>query len=328
MKRSGVLAVLSISLSLAGWSATGQAQEAPKQFPAKPVRIVVPFAAGGALDVVGRLVADRLSPLWKQPILIDNRPGASGSVGAQYVAGSPPDGHTILFASTGMLQAAILYPALRIDPFNDFTPISRIVKAGVAFVVGPQAPVSTMAQYISLIRSRPAQFSYASFGAGTTSHIYGELLRSMEKLDLTHVAYRGEAVALIDVSGGSVTGGFVSTTSAASAAKGGRVKALAVTGTGRSNALQGVPTFQEIGLRGFESVGWFGWFAPSATPKALVEQIARDVNDALADPDVIRRIEAAGLDVVGSTPDEFAKVMRTDFDRWNFLINQLAIKVE
>ena len=305
-----------------------QAQDPARAFPARPVSIVVPFAAGGAIDVIGRLLSDRLSSVWKQPVLIVNRPGASGSIGAQQVAGSPPDGHTILFASTGLLQNVVLFPTLQIDPFRDFAPISEIVTSPVAFVVGSQSPATTIADYLSMVRGRTGQLSYGSFGAGTTSHIYGEQLKAVAKLDLTHVAYRGEAALLPDVISGTLTGAFVSVASAASSSKGGRVRVLAVTGTAPSKALPGIPTLQSQGLQGFEGIGWFGWFAPAATPKALVEQISRDVNRALTDPELVRRVNAAGMDSVGTTPDEFATVMRADFERWNRLIRQLGVKAE
>jgi tripartite-type tricarboxylate transporter receptor subunit TctC len=328
MKRRNVLVVLAVSLSLATGSATGQTSESEKNFPNKLMRIVVPFAAGGAADMIARLLAERLFPIWKQPVIVDNRPGASGSIGAQQVAGSPPDGHTILFTNTGMLQNAILYPTLPVDPLRDFTPISRVVNGPLAFVVGAQGNVSTMAQYVSTVRSRPGQLSYASYGMGSTSHIYGELLKSVAQLDLTHVAYRGEAAALPDVINGNVTGAFLAAVTAASASKGGRVKVLAVAGTAPSIALPGVPTFQELGMQGFEGVGWFGLFAPAATPKPLVERISRDVNHVLADPELVRRVNAAGMDTAGSTPDEFASLMRIDFERWNKLIKQFGIKGE
>lgn len=305
-----------------------QAQDPARIFPARPVSIVVPFAAGGAIDVIGRLLSDRLSSAWKQPVLIVNRPGASGSIGAQQVAGSPPDGHTILFASTGLLQNVVLFPTLQIDPFRDFAPISEIVTSPVAFVVGSQSTATTMADFIAVVRGRTGQLSYGSFGAGTTSHIYGEQLKAVAKLDLTHVAYRGEAALLPDVISGTLTGAFVSVATAASASKGGRVRVLAVTGTAPSKALPGIPTLQSQGLQGFEGIGWFGWFAPAATPKALVEQISRDVNQALTDPELVRRVNAAGMDTVGTTPDEFAAVMRADFERWNRLIRQLGVKAE
>lgn len=320
--------LFAVWVSALGLPLPAQAQDPARTFPARPVSIVVPFAAGGAIDVIGRLLSDRLASAWKQPVLIVNRPGASGSIGAQQVAGSPPDGHTILFASTGLLQNVVLFPTLQIDPFRDFAPISEIVTSPVAFVVGSQSPSTTMADYIAMVRARTGQLSYGSFGAGTTSHIYGEQLKAVAKLDLTHVAYRGEAALLPDVISGTLTGAFVSVASAASSSKGGRVRVLAVTGTAPSKALPGVPTLLSQGLQGFEGIGWFGWFAPAATPKALVEQISRDVNQALTDPELVRRVNAAGMDAVGTTPDEFATVMRADFERWNRLIRQLGVKAE
>ena len=325
MIRAILFAVWVSALALA---LPAQAKDPARAFPARPVSIVVPFAAGGAIDVIGRLLSDRLSSVWKQPVLIVNRPGASGSIGAQQVAGSPPDGHTILFASTGLLQNVVLFPTLQIDPFRDFAPISEIVTSPVAFVVGSQSPATTIAEYVAMVRGRPGQLSYGSFGAGTTSHIYGEQLKGVAKLDLTHVAYRGEAALVPDVISGALTGAFVSVATAASTAKGGRIRVLAVTGSAPSKALPGVQTLQAQGLQGFEGIGWFGWFAPAATPKALVEQISRDVNQALTDPELVRRINAAGMDAVGTTPDEFATVMRADFERWNRLIRQLGVKAE
>jgi len=328
MKRRNVLAALAASLWLATGSAMGQTSESARSFPSKPVRVVVPFSAGGGADMIARLLSERLSTIWKQPVIVDNRPGASGSIGARQVGDSPPDGYTLLFTNNGILQNAILLPKLPVDPFRDFMPISKIVDGPMAWAIGGEAPASTMAQYVSTARSQPGRLSYASYGLGTTAHIYGELLKSVAQLDLTHVPYRGEAAIVSDVINGTVNGAFLTPVTAASSAKAGRLKVLAVAGTVRSTVLPSVPTFQELGMQGFELVGWFGLFAPSGTPKTLLERISLDVNHVLTDPEVVRRVNVAGMAVAGNTPDQFASVMRNDFEKWGELIKQLGIKAE
>jgi len=319
---SGVLLLLINTLGIA------QAQESTpvKNFPSKAVHLVIPFVAGGAIDVIGRLIAERLSAQWKQPVVIENRAGAGGCVGAQYVAAAAPDGHTILFASTGLLHNAVLFPTQTIDPFRDFVPISQVLTTPVAFVVSSQSSANTLAEFISSARNK--KLSYGSFGPGTTSHIYGEQFKSLAKLDMTHVPYRGEAAALPDVISGNVAGAFLSVTTSANALKSGRVKVLAVTGRSAVHNLPGVPTMLASGFEGFESVGWFGWFAPAGTSPRIVEKLSTDLNNALADPELIKRAVAAGFDITGTTPTEFAAIMKGDNERWRRMIVQLGIKAD
>lgn len=328
MKSLQAKATLACALMLVqAVSMVARAQEAPaRAYPSRAVHLVIPFVAGGAIDVIGRLLAERLSAQWKQPVVIENRAGAGGSVGAQHVAAAAPDGHTVLFASTGLLHNAVLFPTQKIDPFRDFVPVSQILTTPVAFVVSSLSPANTLAEFIAGARNK--KLSYGSFGPGTTSHIYGEQLRTIAKLDMTHVPYKGEAAALPDVMGGNVAGAFLSVTTSANALKSGKVKVLAVTGRSSVQNLPGVPTLQASGFEGFESIGWFGWFVPAGTPQAIVEKIAKDVNTALTDPELVKRAVAAGFDITGTTPAEFATTMRTDHERWSRMIVQLGIKVE
>jgi len=328
IKRGAGAALACALFFLSSFSGVARAQEAAatRNFPSKAVHLVVPFVAGGAIDVIGRLLAERLSAQWKQPVVIENRAGAGGSVGAQYVAAAAPDGHTVLFASTGLLHNAVLFPTQKIDPFRDFMPVSQVLTTPVAFVVSSQTPANTLAEFIATTRDKKR--SYGSFGPGTTSHIYGEQFKTLAKLDLTHVPYKGEAAALPDVMSGNVAGAFLSVTTSANALKSGRVKVLAVTGRSPVQNLPGVPTMLASGFEGFESIGWFGWFAPRGTPQAIVDKISRDVNAALTDPELVKRAVAAGFDITGTTPAEFAALMRTDYERWSRMIVQLGIKVE
>ena len=302
------------------------AQERP--YPEKTVSVVIPFVAGGAIDVIGRLLAERLATAWKQTVIIENKPGAGGSVGAQAVVASAADGHTILFASTGLLHNAVLFPNQKLDPFRDLVPISQVITTPVAFVVSAQLPATNMQEFVKLVREGKTPPSYGSFGPGTNSHIYGEQLKVLARLDLTHVPYRGEAAALPDVISGNVAGAFLSVTTAARAAASGKARVLGVTGTVPVASLPGVQTLQAQGLEGFELIGWFGLFARAGTPAAVVEKISRDVNAALADPELLKRAAAAGLDVVGTTPAQFAASMRSDYEKWNRRIRELNIKVE
>jgi len=326
-KKSSIQLFLCIALFLSTFFEVALAQDtSARAFPTKAVHVVIPFVSGGAIDVIGRLLAERLSAQWKQPVVIENRAGAGGSVGAQYVSSSAPDGHTVLFASTGLLHNSVLFPTQKIEPFRDFVPVSQVLTTPIAFVVSSQSTANTLSEFIAGARGK--KLSYGSFGPGTTSHIYGEQLRTLTKLDLTHVPYKGEAAALPDVMSGNVAGAFLSVTTSANALKSGRVKVLAVTGRSPAQNLQGVPTLLASGFEGFESIGWFGWFAPSGTPQAIVEKISRDINAALTDPELVKRAVAAGFDITGTTPTEFATLMRADFERWSKMITQLGIKVD
>lgn len=310
------------------FSGAVHAQESPasRAFPTKAVHLVIPFVAGGAIDVIGRLLAERLSVSWKQPVVIENRAGAGGSIGAQYVAAAAADGHTVLFASTGLLHNALLFPTQKIDPFRDFMPVSQVLTTPVAFVVSSQSTANTLPEFVANARNK--KLSYGSFGPGTTSHIYGEQFRAVANLDLTHIPYKGEAATLPDVMNGNLAGAFLSVTTSANALKTGRVKVLAVTGRAPVQNLPGVPTLLASGFEGFESIGWFGIFAPSGTPQGVVEKISKDINAALSDPELVKRAVAAGFDITGTTPNEFGTIMRTDQERWSRMISQLKIKVD
>jgi tripartite-type tricarboxylate transporter receptor subunit TctC len=320
-----VLALAALALVQA---APSHAQSPASSFPERTVSLVVPFVAGGAIDVIGRLIAERLATKWKRPVIIENKPGAGGTIGAQHVANAAPDGHTVLFASTGLLHNALLFPNQNIDPFRDFAAVTQVVTTPVAFVVSAQTPANTIAEFIALARDRKVPQSYGSFGPGTTSHIYGEQFRALHKLDLNHVPYKGEAAALPDVMTGTVAGAFLSVTTSANALKTGKVKVLAITGTRPIDTLPGVPTLQSLGIEGFESIGWFGLFVPAKTPGPIVEMISRDVNEALSDPELLKRAAAAGLDVAGTSPAAFSGAMRRDYDNWSRMIRQLGIRVE
>ncbi|MGE4335017.1 MAG: Bug family tripartite tricarboxylate transporter substrate binding protein [Pigmentiphaga sp.] len=326
MKRRTVITTLGLLAAFGALPNLAIAQADATGFPSRAVRIVVPYTAGGAGDLIVRLLAKNLSQEWGQPVITDNRPGAGGIIGTQAVVDAEPDGYTLVFAITSLINFPILYPNVPFDPLKDLEPISQLAVSPVAFVVGSESGIDSMPQYIERVRSSPKGLAYGSFSPGSSSHIYGEQLKSVAKLDLTHVPYRGESALLPDVISGTVSGGFVSVASAASMARGGRIRVLGVTGESRTPALPEVPTMQELGLPGFEATGWFALLAPAGTPKAIVDKISRDVNIALQAPELQQQTADLGLEAIGSTPEEMTNRMRNDFEIWNRLIKTHGIK--
>ena len=305
-----VVAGLLLAIALAA-----QAQN----FPGKPVRIIVPFPPGGGADTLSRIMAPQLTALWGQQVIIENKPGASGHIGADLVAQSAPDGYTLVMASTA---------ALTEKNVAQFAPVTLVSASAYVVTANPKTGVGTIRELIALAKARPGKLSYGSSGTGAASHLAAELFKSMAGVDLLHVPYKGTGQALTDLVGGQVDLMFAPAQTVMSHVQAGRLRALAVTSAKRSETLPRLPTVNESGLPGYVAVGWFGLLAPAATPKAVVAKISADANRVLLLKEVSEKMLALGSEPAGSTPEEFGAFIREDQAKWTKLMKEQGIKPE
>ena len=297
-------------------------------YPQRAVRIVVPFAAGGSTDVVARVLADKLGQEMKQPFVIDNRAGAGGNIGADIVAKAPADGYTLLMATTGILAInEYLYKNLSYKS-RDFTPVSYTSLISNILVVSPSVPANDVMQLITLAKKNPGTLSFASSGAGSSTHLSGELFKSMTGTEILHVPYRGSAMAITDVVAGQVTMLFDNAPSSIAFLKEGKLKALAVTSKKRLPNLPNVPTLEEAGVPGYESLSWSGLVAPAGTPAAVVAKLNQAIDRILKTDEIRQRFAALGVDPVGGPPEAFTQQIKTESDKWGKLIKSANIVME
>ncbi|MGE5713602.1 MAG: tripartite tricarboxylate transporter substrate binding protein [Betaproteobacteria bacterium] len=303
-------------------------------WPSKPVRIVVPFPPGGTTDIVARAIGVELQRMWQHAVVIENRPGAGGNIGADLVAKAAPDGYTLLMGTVGThaINKALFDQSgakMPFDPVKDFVPITLAAGVPNVMVINPKLPVNTVAEFIEYAKARPGQLNMASSGNGTSIHLSGELFKTVTGVYMVHFPYRGSAPALTDLIAGNMNVMFDNLPSALPHIKSGRLKALAVTSRTRSPALPNVPTIEEAaGLKGFDASSWFGLFAPAGTPRAIVDKIQADVAKALAQPEVRERFVAQGADPGGNTPDQFAAFIRAETDKWTRVVKFSNAKVD
>jgi tripartite-type tricarboxylate transporter receptor subunit TctC len=299
------------------------------KFPSKAVRVIVGFAAGGAVDVQARIVAQRLTETLGQSVLVENRPGADGILAGDFVAKAPPDGHTIAYVSAGHAMNSILHAkTLPYHPIRDFSPVSLVASGPLTLVVNRALPVNGLKELVALARARPGQLNFASSGSGGTMHLAGELLKSVAKINIVHVPYKGGAPALTDVLGGQVEMTFVGAPASMPHIRSGRLKVLAVTTTKRASALPDVPTVAELGFPGYELAAWYGVLAPARTSAAIVTQLSTELAKALSVADVREKLLALGIEPVGSTPAEFTEHLRNEIARWTPIIAKAGVKPE
>jgi len=295
-------------------------------FPDRPVRLVVPFPAGGSTDIIGRTLGQKLSETWGQPVVIDNRPGGSTIIGTDLVAKSAPDGHTLLMTTAPFTIVPSLIDKLSYDPAKDFQPITLINTTPLVVVVNPSVPVRSIKELIALARAKPGALNFGSTGNGGSSHLAGELFNVMAGVKMVHVPYKGNAPALNDLVGGHVDIAFNGLTSAMPLIKAGKLRALAVTSLTRAGALPEVPTLDELGLKGFQAVGWNGLSAPARTPKEVIARINADVVKVLHAPELVERLKAEGSDPVGNSPEQFAVFLQDETAKWSRIIKFANIK--
>lgn len=297
------------------------AQAAATGFPVRPVRFIVPNAAGGSTDLVARSVALKLSESLGQQVVVDNRPGSGGIIGTELVAKAVPDGYTLLMGTIGNIAISPhLYRKLSYDPVRDFAPITQLASAAYMLVTHPSLPVSSVKALVALARSKPGQVSYASAGSGTGSHLSAELFRSVSAVELIHIPYKGGTPALIDVMAGHVQVMFNGIPSSMPHLKTGRIKGLAVTTARRSPAAPELPTIAEAGFPGAESTSWTGVLAPAGTPAAIISQLHGEIARVLQNPEVKTRLSADGAVPVGSNPVEFAAYIRSELAKWGNVV--------
>lgn len=298
-----------------------------QDYPARPVRVVVGFTVGTTTDILARLIGQKLGETWGQQVIVDNTPGAGGTIAAASAARAAPDGYTLLLAATSFIVSPSLYGKLQYDPVRDFAPVSLIALVPNVLVVHPSLPVKNVRDLVALARSQPGKLDYASSGKGSASHLNTELFKAMAGVDVVEIPYKSSAQALTDVISGQVTMNYPSLAAALPHIRSGRVKALAVSGARRSSAAPAVPSMAEY-LPGYDAAGWYGFLAPAGTPKGIVTGLNRDVVKVVRLPDVKEKMSSQGAEVVGSTPEEFAAAMKAGRDKWDRLIKRLGIRIE
>lgn len=299
-----------------------------QNYPTKPVRMVAATTPGGSVDIVARMVGQKLTETFGQQFLIENRPGASNNIGTDYVAKAAPDGYTLLMASAPALAANIhLYPKLPFDPVKDFAPVILIARQPNVLVLHPSVPAASVKEFVALAKSRPGKLTFASSGMATSQHISAELFMMMTGTNMVHVPYKGGAPALTDTVGGQVDLMFETAPTVITYVQSGRLKALGVTTLQRSAMLPDVPTLSEAGLKGYEFRGWIGLVAPAAMPKDVLAKLNAEVQKAISG-DLRKRLTELGLDVAGGTPEQFAAFIREDSERYAKIIKTAGITLQ
>jgi len=305
----------------------GSASAFAQSFPTKPIRIVIPFVAGGSSDIVGRAIGSKFQEFLGQPAVVENRPGANGSIAAEFVAKADPDGHTVLVGSIGVFSInAALFKDLRYNPVRDFAPLTLAVTTPNVLVTKPDLAAGSMKELIDFAKKNPGKLSYCSSGTGSSDHLTAELLKQMSSTFAVHVPYRGGAACQTDLMGSQVEYSFQNLGAVTNYIKGGRMKALAVTAKTRHPQLPNVPTVAEAGFADLVVTSWQAAAAPAKTPREVVAKLSDAMVKTLRSPDIRERMNQIGFDVVASTPEEFGKFMKEEVDRWTQVVNRGGIK--
>ncbi len=316
--------ILVATVFVAFYMSTARAQD----YPSRPVRVVVPFSPGGAVDGPMRVIAQELSKRFGAQVIVDNRPGAGATIGTEVVAKAAPDGYTLLLASQTNAISATLYPKLSYDPIEDFVPISLIGREPGVLVVHPSLPVKTFQEFVAYVKERPGQVDYASSGNGSGQHLFVALLASMTGMKMNHVPYRGSGQATADLLGGQVQVSIPGTAGMVGHIKAGKLRPLAVTGAKRSPQLPDVPTVTESGVPGYEAYVWMGLLAPKGTPAPIIDKVLRELMQVLATNEVKTYMASAGIEIVGSTPAEFGVFFRSEKELWAKVIRETGAKID
>jgi tripartite-type tricarboxylate transporter receptor subunit TctC len=305
------------------------AQAPTSAFPNKPIRFVVPYPAGGPLDVIARLLGQKVAESTKQPVVVDNKPGAGGNIGADIVAKSPADGYTLVMGAVATHAInPTLYASIPYDPVKDFAPITQVASTPNVLVVNPSVPASNVREFIAYAKANPGKLNFGSGSTGSAGHLAGELFKAQAGVQMTHVPYKGAAPAMQDLVGGQIQLMFDNLASSLAQVKAGRVKALAVTTAKRTALAPDLPTIAESGLPDFDISTWFGVFAPAGTPKETLDRLHAEFTKALAAPDVREKMLALGAEPVGNRPEEFAAYIRAERDKYARVIKASGAKVD
>jgi tripartite-type tricarboxylate transporter receptor subunit TctC len=295
-------------------------------YPVKPVRYLIPFPAGDSPDIVGRLLSERLNRLWGQPVVVENRVGAGGTVGAAVAAKATPDGYTLFQCNIASNAIAYsLYTKLPYEPLRDFAPISRIGTTSSAVVVHPSMPAASIAEFIAYAKANPGKVSYGSPGVGTSPHLSMELLKLMAQINVVHIAYKGAAPTIADLLGGQIPAGIVNIPALLPLVQAGRLRALAVTGAKRASQWPSVPTMAEAGMPGYNVTSWYGLCAPAGTPRPIIEKVHADLSTVLQAPDVQQRLNDLVIDAAPTSPEQFAEFIRSETGRWAKVVKDAGI---
>jgi tripartite-type tricarboxylate transporter receptor subunit TctC len=320
-RRAVILASIAMALSITPSIA--------QDWPAKPLRMIVPFPPGGGTDIISRVIANKLGEALKQPIIVENKPGAGGNIGIDLTAKANPDGYTIVMGQTSNLAInATLYAKLPYDPIKDLAPIALVADAPLALVVRAESPFKTLADVIAAAKAKPGEITFASPGNGTVAHLTGELMQNAAGIKLLHVPYKGSAPALTDLLGGTIDLFMASVPTSLGQIKGGKIRALAVSSAKRAPNLPDVPTIGEAGLPGFDATTWWGVLAPTGTPAPIIARLNADLNAALATPEVREKIALEGGGAMGGSAATFAATLKSDLDRWSVIVKASGAKVD
>ena len=311
------------TVAFAAASSLAQAQA----WPSRPVKLVVPFSPGGFTDVVARILGQKLTESLGQPVIIENKPGAGSTIGSDYVAKSKPDGYTLVMVSTTQVSSPWLYKAMPYDVFKDFTPIMKLVEGPYVLVANPKLPVKTVAELLALARAQPGKLDYASSGNGSAQHLVGAMFATMGGVNINHVPYKGSGQAMQDIVGGQVQLGFVGMPNALPYIPSGRLRALAVTTRKRSPDLPDVPTMDEAGIKGYDATIWLGLLGPAGLPRDIVTRLNSEITKALSSAETRKLILAAGVEVSTSSPEEFAALLRSEYDKWGKVVKETGATI-
>ena len=317
------------TLAAAGAALLPAVTGAQEAWPAKPIRVVVPFPPGGATDIIGRVVAAELNKAFGVSAVVENRAGAGGNIGSELVARSAPDGYTLLIGTVGTHGInTSLYSKLSFDPVKDFAPVTLVATVPNVLVVHPSVQANSVRELVALLKSRPGRLNYASSGNGTSIHLSGELFKSMTGTFMTHIPYRGSSPAVADLLAGQVDLMFDNLPSSLQHIKAGKLRALGVTSAKRAAALPDVPTIAEAGVPGYEASSWFGLVAPAGTPPAVVQKLQQTLSKSLAAPDVREKLLGQGADPVGNTPEAFAQYIQDEIAKWAKVVRASGARVD
>ena len=316
-------AVIITSAALANPAAGQSATSGAQNYPTKPIRLIVPFAPGGPMDIMSRAIGEKLTARLGQQVVVDNRGGAGGSIGTEIAARAAPDGHTLLTGHIGTHAVNVsLYPGLGYDPVRDFAPITLIATLPLALVIHPSVPANSVADLIALAKSKPGQINFASAGSGGPTHMAGEMLKTMARIDIIHVPFKGNAAALTDLVAGRVQMMFSNLLTSVPHVRAGRLRALAITSVKRSPQAPDLPTVAESGVPGYDLTPWYGIFAPAGTPRSVVARLNREVGAILSAPDMKERFRTQGVDLTTSSPEELAALIRAEIPKWRKVVKE------
>src|SRR5262245_51186185 len=316
-----------VSALLAGLLILGDAN-GQGDYPTRPVKVIVPSPPGGGTDILARVLAQHFSKTFGQPFVVENKPGAGNMIGIESVARSPADGYTVLVTASTLALNSVLYKKVPYDPVRDFAPITLAATAPNVLVVNPALPVKSLAEFIALAKAKPGALSYGTPGIGTSPHLSMELLKSMAGIDLQHVPYRGTAAAVTDVIGGQIAATFANALTAKPQVDSGRVRALAVSGPTRVEAFPTVPPVAEAGVPGYEAMQWYGMAAPAGTPPQIIARLHAEAAKALQSDEMKEKLALDGAQPVGSTPAEFAALIRRELDKWTRVVRAAGIELQ